>query len=118
MYYVWGAGNACPPLREVLMMKTLWQPGTHYTTRGTARVRPSRLYSLYVRKLGAKRWWRMSPSACPKRVAVHYWQTPLLAFAVSGRFEASLRVCDGTVTGVNDLNLITKRMTFVHALNA
>ena len=100
------------------MMKTLWQPGTHYTTRGTARVRPSRLYSLYVRKLGDKRWWRMSPSACPKRVAVTYWQTPLLAFAVSGRFEASLRVCGGTVTGVNDLNLITKRMTFVHALNA
>ena len=116
MYYVWGAGNTCSPLREVLMMKTLWQPGTHYTTRGTARVHTARLYSLYVRKLGAKRWWRLSPSACPKRVAVTYWQTPLLRFAMGGQFEASLRVVDSTVTNHDERTLITKRAMFVRGL--
>jgi hypothetical protein len=59
----------------------------------------------------------MSPSACPKRVAITYWQTPLLAFAVSGRFEAGLRVVDSTVTSDPERALIAKRVTFVMALS-
>lgn len=99
------------------MMKTMWKPGLDYTTRGTARVRSARLYSLHVRKIGARQWWRVSPSACPKRAAITYWQTPLIGLTVGGQFEASLRVVNATVTNENERKLISKRVTLVVALS-
>ena len=96
-------------------VKTMWKPGLDYTTRGTARVRPARLYSFYVRKPGARQWWRLSPSACSKKTAVQYWQTALLGFMMGG-FETSLRVVDSTVTSDVERNLISKRAMFVRGL--
>ena len=78
------------------MAQSLFRPPTGFNSKGIATGRRTRRYSLFVRVRGARRWTRVSQVSAPKRQAVTFWQTPLLAYAMGlgalgSRFEAQLR---------------------------
>lgn len=55
-----------------------------------------RLYSLFERQYGQKRWTRLSPNAYYKEQAIRIYQTQLINGSLSGR-EMALRVVDGLI---------------------